>query len=221
LSGSSGRVVAATAALGHEEIVTLAYDVWAAILSCRHGSVGARTVSGRKDVAFGPSLLRTEVVYVDGHGTVFVQAPEGESREIGRGAKRGAVGDPRGSVVAWFDQSGPLPELVVYDTDAGEELAREDVGPADLGDPRYRVATWSPIVAVTDGAVYYRGGDDALMGFRWAEVGYPADKRTTLDVANGVTARLNDTIYFTRSGTDIVRADEPLKPTGSLSCAIT
>ncbi len=186
--------------------------------------VGRRIVSSGQSITFGPSLLRTGVVYTDSDGTVTAQTPGGQPRELGGGATLGAVGDPLGSVVAWFDQSGTLPELVVVDATTGQELAREDLGPGDIEPAGYRVDQWTPIVAVTGGAVYYRGSDDALMRLRWAQDDYPAvyaSKRATIDVANGVTARLNDTIYFTRSGTDIVRADEPLKPTGSLSCPIT
>jgi len=182
--------------------------------------VGRRIVSSGQHITSGPSLLRTGVVYTDTDGTVSAQTPGGQPRELGGGATLGAVGDPLGSAVAWFDQSGTLPELVVVDATTGQELAREDLGSGAVEPAGYRGDQWTPIVAVTGGAVYYRGGDDALMRFRWAQDDYPAvyaSKRATIDVANGVTARTNVTVYFTRPSGELVRADGPLKPSGSLS----
>ena len=51
---------------------------------------------------------------------MWFQPWKGSVRAIGEGSVRGPAGDPDGTTAVWFDGT----ELVMYDTVAGEELAR-------------------------------------------------------------------------------------------------
>lgn len=139
--------------------------------------VGGEYLLAQGHVKTGPTLVETGVVYTDESDEVFVQTLDGKTSNIGEGATLGAVGDPRGSVAAWFDQSGQVPALVVYDTASQEVLARKNLGVDDVeksGDRPSGTSGTSPIIAITEGAAYYRGVADALMRFRWADDDYPA-----------------------------------------------
>ena len=72
-----------------------------------------------------------------------------------------------GTVAAWFNQSRLLPELIVFDLARTEELAREDLGVADVAD--------NPSLRILGQALYYRSAadPDVWMRYAWAEDTYP------------------------------------------------
>ena len=196
--------------------------------------VGPEYLVVQGKVKTGPTLVAAGVVYTDERDEVFMQTLDGKTSSIGKGARLGAVGDPRGSAVAWFDESSALPNLVVYDTAADEVLARVDVGVNDFEGSGGQATDASPIFAVTGGAVYYRSGSDALMRYRWDKDDFPnvyAATDQVIDVAGDVTARMDTDVVFTRpdgsyfrpdpglfriDGTPF-RAEGSLEPRGSLS----
>jgi hypothetical protein len=97
-------------------------------------------------------------------GTSLLPVPDPDARHLTFNAM--------GTVAAWFNQSGQLPELVVYDLIDRVELAREDLGVGDVAK--------DPWVKILGTAVYYRTAADSnvWMRFAWEEDTYPTVYRT-------------------------------------------
>ena len=72
-----------------------------------------------------------------------------------------------GTVAAWFNQSGPLPELIVFDLASNERLAYEDLGVGDVAQ--------QPSLQIVGDAVYYRSAadSDVWLRYAWADDEYP------------------------------------------------
>jgi hypothetical protein len=70
------------------------------------------------------ALVRTGALYLDpANGDVWFHPWGGDPRIVGHNSLAGPGADPNGDIAVWFEES----ELVVYDTDTGRELARNDV----------------------------------------------------------------------------------------------
>jgi hypothetical protein len=134
------------------------------------------------------SLVRRGVVLHLGNGTVYLQGPDGEAQGIGVATQFGPVGDPNGSMVAWFAGSN----LVVYDTDRMREVTHVPVSGVY---PR----GWrnQPILEVRPERVRY-AADGAVWDLVLAEDGEPTPVRTPLDL---------HALIDSAGGVDLVAAD--------------
>jgi hypothetical protein len=72
-----------------------------------------------------------------------------------------------GTVAAWFNETGRLPELVVFDLTNNEELAREDLGVGEVAP--------QPSLRILGQALYFRSAEDhdVWVRYAWHHDGYP------------------------------------------------
>ncbi|MEV8378141.1 hypothetical protein AB0P21_35715 [Kribbella sp. NPDC056861] len=127
-----------------------------------------------KEIHFGPQVIRvpsaiasfvqTNVafVYTTADGGVFRVAEGGATTPIGKvGKNQLLAADPDRGMVGWVDPTRPVPEFVVYNLVAAQEVARTSTGNtrgSATADPPVRVA------AIDDGIAYF-GASDGLR--RW------------------------------------------------------
>lgn len=77
-----------------------------------------------------------------------------------------------GTVAAWFNQTGRLPELVVFDLTNQEDLAREDLGVGDVAP--------QPSLRILGQSLYFRTAADhnVWMRYAWGRDNYPLVYKT-------------------------------------------
>ncbi len=102
------------------------------------------------------------VVVSDDRGRVTHVAADGQAEELGGGASAGQIeSDPESGWVAWVDNHledrSLAPELIVWDTTTGREVARRDL---TRHGPRYgELDEGDHPLAVDDGTVWYADQD--------------------------------------------------------------
>ena len=145
------------------------------------------------------SLVQTDFGFVfttpkaDHQDVFFTDA--NTTTKIGETAQQAGTmlaADDRGSYVSWVDTNAdPLPEFVVYDTDAGKEVARTSEGNKPL--PQVKDEFTVPVVHAIDGQSAYWHSSAGTVGYDIADgtqqLLQPHSSASYLfDVKNGVFA---------------------------------
>lgn len=131
------------------------------------------TWASGKEIHFGPDVIRVPVavasfvqtnadfVFTSADGSVYRVADVGGATKIGKGSKSHQLAaDAEHGVVGWVDATRPVPEFVVYDLEAGREVAR-----TATGNKRGTATSEPPRVAAIDDGIAYFGASDGLR--RW------------------------------------------------------
>jgi outer membrane protein assembly factor BamB len=109
------------------------------------------------------SFLQTNeaFVFTTTNGDVYRTDPDGGATRIGRGSKSHRLAaDADRSIVGWVDATAKIPQFVLYDLVAGNEVARTATGNRVV-----TAAAEPPRVSAIDDGVAYFGASDGLR--RW------------------------------------------------------
>jgi hypothetical protein len=131
------------------------------------------TWASGKEIHFGTDVIRVPVavasfvqtnadfVFTSADGSVYRVGDVSGATKIGKGSKSHQVAaDAEHGVVGWVDATRPVPEFVVYDLEAGREVAR-----TATGNKRGSATAEPPRVAAIDDGIAYFGASDGLR--RW------------------------------------------------------
>lgn len=131
------------------------------------------TWASGKQIHFGTDVIRLPVavasfvqtnadfVFTSADGSVYRVSDIGSATKIGKGSKsRQLAADAEHGIVGWVDATRPVPEFVVYDLEAGREIAR-----TAAGNKRSSPKAESPRVAAIDDGIAYFAASDGLR--RW------------------------------------------------------
>jgi len=162
------------------------------------------------DAIFGFGLVDGGAVYtMDPRNSpvVFQPSDGSDASRIGDNAQLAPVGDPTSGLVSWVEAEGDDGSLVVFDTEANEEVARTSVPPALRPQDNIILPGISPVISVSSTTVYFHGSDETVWVWNWRAGEAPESTGETsdelFDVAGDVTARAGDE----ESSIDFVSAD--------------